>query len=159
MTCCKLSVTFLFLCRLKVQVVISRVCAWCHRLCFDMASFDECIEVLGFDIITISLCVLSLAASSRLQPVEEVCACRAEGQAAHPQTLWTCSHGGSQEGCTDQTSGETLFALFLTGNLKKKKKERNRLITCKGWHQHLAYHICLHTYTYLPLFVYCSIAC
>lgn len=52
-----------------------------------MASFDEYVEVLGFDLITISLCVLSLAASSRLQPVEEVRASRAEGQAAHPQTL------------------------------------------------------------------------
>lgn len=59
----------------------------------------------------------SFVASPRLQPVEEVCACRAEGQAAHPQTLWTRPHGGSQEGCADQTSGSIIISLVHEATL------------------------------------------
>lgn len=57
---------------------------------------------------TVSHLVLSacpLVAPPRLQPAEEVRARRAEGQAAHPQTLRARPHGGSQEGRADQTSG------------------------------------------------------
>lgn len=56
-----------------------------QALRFDIASFEEFIASLRFD--PSQFVYLSLAASSRLQPVEEVRACRAEGQAAHPQTL------------------------------------------------------------------------
>lgn len=59
-------------------------------------------------LLTISHLVLSacpLVAPPRLQPAEEVRARRAEGQAAHPQTLRARPHGGSQEGRADQTSG------------------------------------------------------
>lgn len=48
---------------------------------------------------------MSPVAPPRLQPAEEVRARRAEGQAAHPQTLRARPHGGSQEGRADQTSG------------------------------------------------------
>lgn len=57
---------------------------------------------------TVSHLVLSacpLVAPPRLQPAEEVRARRAEGQAAHPQTLRARPHGGPQEGRADQTSG------------------------------------------------------
>lgn len=43
--------------------------------------------------------------SSGAEPAEEVCPCRAEGQAAHAETLRACTHSRPQEGCTDQTSG------------------------------------------------------
>lgn len=59
-------------------------------------------------LLTVSHLVLSacpLVAPPRLQPAEEVRARRAEGQAAHPQTLRARPHGGSQEGRADQTSG------------------------------------------------------
>lgn len=59
-------------------------------------------------LLTVSHLVLSacpLLAPPRLQPAEEVRARRAEGQAAHPQTLRARPHGGSQEGRADQTSG------------------------------------------------------
>lgn len=59
-------------------------------------------------LLTISHLVLSacpLVAPPRLQPAEEVRARRAEGQAAHPQTLRARPHGGPQEGRADQTSG------------------------------------------------------
>lgn len=44
-------------------------------------------------------------ASSGVEPAKEVCPCRAEGQAAHAETLRACSQSRSQEGCTDPTSG------------------------------------------------------
>lgn len=59
-------------------------------------------------LLTVSHLVLSacpLLAPPRLQPAEEVRARRAEGQAAHPQTLRARPHGGPQEGRADQTSG------------------------------------------------------
>lgn len=59
-------------------------------------------------LLTVSHLVLSacpLVAPPRLQPAEEVRARRAEGQAAHPQTLRARPHGGPQEGRADQTSG------------------------------------------------------
>lgn len=59
-------------------------------------------------LLTVSHLVLSACppvAPPRLQPAEEVRARRAEGQAAHPQTLRARPHGGSQEGRADQTSG------------------------------------------------------
>lgn len=43
--------------------------------------------------------------TSGVEPAEEVCPCRAEGQAAHAETLRACAHSRSQEGCTDPTSG------------------------------------------------------
>lgn len=87
-TCFKSS-TFLFSFRFCVPVVISRLSMLGDKipqaLRFDKASFEEFIESLRSD--PSQSVHLFLAASSHLQPVEEVRACRAEGQAAHPQTF------------------------------------------------------------------------
>lgn len=44
-------------------------------------------------------------ASSGAESAEEVCPRRAEGQAAHTETLRARPNRGSQEGCADPTSG------------------------------------------------------
>lgn len=54
---------------------------------------ERCFSLTGFALLPV--------ASPRLQPAEEVRACRAEGQAAHSETLRTRPHGRSQEGCSD----------------------------------------------------------
>ena len=52
--------------------------------------------------------------SSGVDPAEEVRPCRAEGQAAHAETLRACPHSRSQESCTDPASGThtTVFNVF-----------------------------------------------
>lgn len=62
---------------------------------------------------TSSLTFLSPPAPTGAEPAEEVRACRAEGQAAHAETLRARSHSRSQKGCTDPTPGAERLLLFV----------------------------------------------
>lgn len=60
---------------------------------------------------------LAPTASPCVQHAKEVCPCRAERQAAHPEAFWTCAHGGSKESCPDPVPGRHrgwLFSASLT---------------------------------------------